>query len=79
MKKTRKLSITATCRCYYNSTIEVPADLSLEDAIEYADKHLSEIPLGELDYVSNSDVLDKENCSFDDYDDDDEKNEEDEE
>ena len=27
-------------------------------------KHINEIPLGELEYVSGSDELDEENCDF---------------
>ena len=33
-------------------------------ALEYAKKHLNEIPLGELEYIENSDVLDEENCEM---------------
>ena len=33
----------------------------------YANEHLDEAPLGDLEYISESDVLDKNNCSFDDY------------
>ena len=65
MKK-RKLNVTVQCLAVYNSSIEVPADMSEEEAIEYANEHLDEIPLETLEYVSDSDELDEENCSFDD-------------
>ena len=43
---------------------EVPDNMTLEEAIEYAKKHLDEIPCGELEYISESDELDEENCDF---------------
>lgn len=60
----RKLNVTVLCNAVYNSSIEVPDDMTIEEAIEYAKKHLSEIPCGELDYVSDR-GLDEENCDFD--------------
>lgn len=38
--------------------------VSFEEAIEYAKEHINEIPCGELEYISDSDVLDEENCNF---------------
>ena len=34
------------------------------EALEYAKDHLDEIPLGEMNYIENSDVLDQENCEL---------------
>ena len=65
MAKTKTLNVTITCSAVYNSSIEVPEEMSLEEAIEYAKEHLDEAPLGELDYIADSDVLDEENCDFD--------------
>jgi len=48
----------------YNSYIEIPDDMTFEQAIEYAKEHIDEINIGELDYISDSDVLDEENCDF---------------
>ena len=39
---------------------------TIEEAIKYAKEHLNEIPCGELEYISDSDELDEENCDFDD-------------
>lgn len=64
----KKLNVTVQCMAVYNSTIEVPEDMSLEDALDYAEAHLDEIPLGALEYVRDSDQLDRENCDFDDFD-----------
>lgn len=62
----RKLNVTIQCLAIYNSSIMVPSELTFEEAIEYAKKHIAEIPLGTLEYVSESDNLDVENCDFDD-------------
>lgn len=67
MKNTKKLELTMTCLCVYQSSIEVPAELSLEDAINYAKEHINEIPVGNIDgsnYISDSDRIDEENCNF---------------
>lgn len=61
----KTLNVTVQCMAYYKSSIEVPDDMTLEEAIEYANDHLDEIPCGELEYVSDSDELDTENCDFD--------------
>lgn len=68
----KTLNVTIQCMAVYNSNIEVPEEMTLEEAIEYAKNHLNEIPLTELEYVDDSDILDEENCDF-------EEDEEDEE
>ena len=45
--KTKTLNVTCSCMATYNSSIEVPADMSLEDAIEYAKEHIDEIDIDE--------------------------------
>lgn len=60
----QKLNVTIQCLATYNSSIMVPDELTFEEAIQYARKHISEIPLGVLEYVSDSDDLDVENCDF---------------
>lgn len=64
MAKTKTLNLTINCSAVYNSSIEVPEDMSFEEAIAYAKAHLDEVPLTELDYVEGSDELDEENCDF---------------
>lgn len=59
-----RLNVTVQCIAIYNSFIDVPDELTLFEAIDYAKKHLNDIPLGELEYVKDSDVLDTENCEF---------------
>ena len=63
-KGTRRLHLTIQCMAVYESGIDVPADMSLEEAIAYAKQHLKEVPLGTMEYVQDSDVLDEENCDF---------------
>lgn len=63
--KTKRLNVTCTCLAVYNSSIDVPADMTIEQAIEYAKEKVKDIPLGSLEYVPDSDTLDEENCSFD--------------
>jgi len=48
----------------YNSSIDVPDGMTLEEAKAFAKEHIDEIPLGTLEYVRDSDSLDEENCSF---------------
>lgn len=61
----KRLNVTATCMAIYNSGIDVPDEMTLEEAIAYAKEHIKEIPLGVLEYISDSDELDEENCDFD--------------
>jgi hypothetical protein len=59
------LNVTVLCQAYYNSYIEVPDDMTFDEAIEYAKEHIDDIPiLSPLEYVSCSDELDVENCDF---------------
>lgn len=51
----KTLNLTVMCQAYYNSSIEVPDDMTFDEAIEYAKQHLDEVPIvGSLIYVSNS-------------------------
>lgn len=58
------LDVTVMCKAVYNSEIEVPDDMTLEEAIEYAKQHIQDIPVGELDWIENSDEIDEDNCDF---------------
>ena len=63
--KTKTLNVTCSCMATYNSSIEVPADMSLEDAIEYAKEHIDEIDIDTpLEYLGGSDSIDEDNCEF---------------
>ena len=60
----KRLNVTIQCMAIYNSFIEVPEDMTLEEAIEYARVNIDDIPLTELEYIPDSDELDEENCDF---------------
>lgn len=60
----KRLNVTVTCMAVYCSGIGVPDEMTLEEAIEYAKKHIDEIPIGELEWISDSDEIDEENCDF---------------
>lgn len=60
----KRLNVTVQCMAVYCSSIDVPDEMTLEEAIEYAKDHINEIPLGAMEYVSDSDELDEENCDF---------------
>ena len=61
----KQLNVTVQCLAVYNSHIMVPAHMTLEEAIEYARDHMDEIPVGNLEYVMDSDQLDEDNCDLD--------------
>lgn len=68
------LNVTVVCQAYYNSYIEVPDDMTFDEAIEYAKEHIEDIPINSpLEYISDSDELDVDNCDFDDDDEEDEE------
>lgn len=60
----KKLNVTVACMAIYNSCIEVPDNMNIKEAIQYAKEHISDIPLGVLEYIPDSDELDEENCDF---------------
>lgn len=64
-QKMKDFYVTVNCQAVYNSSIKVPEHMTEEEALIYAKNHLSEIPIAtQLEYVSNSDWLDEDNCSF---------------
>jgi len=60
----KKFYVTCLCQCIYSSSIDVSDEMSFDDALKYAKEHIDEIPLGELEYISSSDVIDEENSGF---------------
>lgn len=61
----KTLNVTVQCTAIYNSSIEVPDNMSLDEAIAYAKENIARIPYSKLEYVPDSDILDEENCDFD--------------
>lgn len=63
----KRLVVTVNCMAVYNSFIDVPDGMNIDEAIKYVKEHLSNIPIiNGLEYVSDSDELDEENCEFED-------------
>lgn len=60
----KKLLVTINCLAVYNSSIYVPDNMTLEEAIEYAKEHLDEAALSTLEYIPESDSLDEDDCVF---------------
>lgn len=60
----RILKVSVFCQAMYHTSIELPKDFTggLEDAMDYADNLLDDIPLGELAYVPGDDELDRNGC-----------------
>lgn len=62
----KKLNVTIEFSMVGVSSIMVPDNLTLEEAIEYAKNHINEIPTpSQADYICDSDIIDEHNCDFD--------------
>ena len=65
--KTKILNLTVFAQYVGQTSIEVPADYTFEQAIEYAREHIAEISRPAVfDYVGDSMKIDVENCDFED-------------
>ena len=61
----KRFYVSVQCMAYYNSHIDVPDDWTDAQAIQYANEHLEDIEImSPVEYISDSDVLDEENCYF---------------
>lgn len=61
----KRLNIKMAYTFVGDTYIDVPAGLTIEEAVEYARKHLSEIPVAEnAKYIPDSDNFELEDCSF---------------
>lgn len=61
----KTLNVTVNCLGVYNSSIQVPDNMTIDEAIKYASEHLDLIPMGQVEQVGDAN-LDEENCDFDD-------------
>lgn len=61
----KTLNVTVNCIGVYNSSIQVPDEMTIDEAIKYASKHLDLIPMRQVERVGDAN-LDEENCDFDD-------------
>lgn len=65
LKRTKRLNIKMAYTFVGDTYIDVPAELTLEEAVEYAREHLSEIPVAEnATYIPDSDDFDLDDCEF---------------
>jgi len=63
----KRLKGKIQCVATFSFGIDIPEHIvTLEEAIDYAKEHVNEIPVGELEYVSDSDEIDESSCYFDD-------------
>lgn len=59
-EKTRPFHARIYVDAFYEATVNVPAHFTKEQAIQYVENHLPDIPLGPLQYVPDSDEIDHE-------------------
>lgn len=65
MPKTKTLRIGMEFKAYGTVEVDVPAELSLEEAAQYCREHTDDIPLpSDWEYVSESEDYDEENANF---------------
>lgn len=56
----KRICLTVYCQASYTTSIEVPNDVEKEeDAVQYAKDHMDQLPLGLLEYISDSDEIDE--------------------
>ena len=61
----KKFNVTVICEAVYSGSIEVHDDLSYIEAVEYAKSHIGEIPVDDMEWISDIEI-DTENCDFED-------------
>lgn len=61
--KTKVLKVVVNCLATYESEIVVPDYLTREEAIKYAKMNLDTIPVGELNWIDDSEI-DELFCDF---------------
>lgn len=65
MPKMKCLCFSVDCHARYASSMLVPENMSIEEAIAYAKAHLDNAPiLGDLEYISDCDTIVPQNCRF---------------
>lgn len=61
--KTKVLKVVVNCLATYESEIIVPEFFTRDEAIEYAKQNLDSIPVGELNWIDDSEI-DEYSCDF---------------
>lgn len=62
----KKFHVGVVCEAMYYSVIEVPDKYTYEQAVQYVQEHIDEIPVTTLNWISDSDQVDAESCWFED-------------
>ena len=63
MTDKKTLHVRVWCQASYESEIQVPSDMTLDEAFAYAKDHIHEIPVTTLEYLPDSDELDDEDIN----------------
>lgn len=64
--ESKKFNITYQYSMIGTITIDVPKDMTIEEALKYAEDNIEDLPLPDnAEYISESCLLDQENCDFD--------------
>jgi hypothetical protein len=64
---TKEVRFRVWCQASYNTSLQVPKDLSGDKLIEYCEDHLGEAPLSTLHYLEDSDSIDREDECWAEY------------
>ena len=62
--ETKTFHVGVICTAFYKSELQVSADMTADEAWEYAQNHLDDIPVGDLEWVGDCEVDDPSNCHF---------------
>ncbi len=58
MAQVKDVKISGVCLAAYNGSLTVPAELEGEDLVEYINEHRSEIPVSDLEWISEDGLED---------------------
>lgn len=62
----KTLNLTINVTAVQNAFIEVPDNMSFEEAMKYTEKHLDKcVIVSALEMIPGTEVLDEDNCDFD--------------
>ena len=58
MARVKDVKISGVCLAAYDGTLTVPADLEGEDLVKYINEHRGEIPVSDLEWISEDGLED---------------------
>lgn len=56
----KRLNVTVPCLAWYESSIAIPDDMTLEEGVSYARKHIEDIPVTKLHWLDNTGNIEDE-------------------